>query len=48
MFAGAGLKPATVNRSITPYDVAPTLAGYLGIKPPSAAIGNPLPEIVAD
>ena len=48
MFAGAGLEPATVNRSITPYDVAPTLAGYLGIKPPSAAIGNPLPEIVAD
>ena len=48
MFAGAGLKPATVNRSITPYDVAPTLAGYLGIKPPSGAIGNPLPEIVAD
>jgi predicted AlkP superfamily pyrophosphatase or phosphodiesterase len=48
IFAGAGLKPATVSRSITPYDVAPTLAGYLGIKPPSAAIGNPLPEITAD
>ncbi len=48
IFAGAGLKPATVSRLITPYDVAPTLAGYLGIKPPSAAIGNPLPEITAD
>jgi phosphoglycerol transferase MdoB-like AlkP superfamily enzyme len=48
IFAGAGLKPVTVSRSITPYDVAPTLAGFLGIKPPSAAIGNPLPEITAD
>ena len=48
MFAGAGLKPAKVNRAITPYDVAPTLAGFLGVKPPSGAIGNPLAEIVPD
>ena len=26
IFAGAGLKAATVSRAITPYDVAPTLA----------------------
>jgi predicted AlkP superfamily pyrophosphatase or phosphodiesterase len=48
MFAGAGLKPATVSRPITPYDVAPTLANYLGVKPPSGAIGAPLTEIVPD
>jgi len=48
MFAGAGLQPATVGRAITPYDIAPTLANYLGIKQPSAAIGVPLVEVVGD
>lgn len=46
IFAGMGLKAARVNRPVTPYDVAPTLANYLGIKPPSGTIGNPLEEIV--
>ena len=46
MFAGAGLEPATVSRAITPYDIAPTLANLLGVKPPSASIGQPLAEIV--
>ncbi|MDH5339655.1 MAG: hypothetical protein OEW22_07760, partial [Rubrivivax sp.] len=46
MFAGAGLKPATVSRAITPYDIAPTLSTYLGVKPPSAAVGNPLAEVL--
>jgi predicted AlkP superfamily pyrophosphatase or phosphodiesterase len=46
MFAGAGLKPATISRAITPYDVAPTLANYLGVKQPSAAIGQPLVEVL--
>lgn len=46
IFAGAGLRHMTVNRDITPYDIAPTLAAYLGIKPPSAAVGKPLPEIL--
>ena len=45
-FAGAGIQPATVSRPITPYDVAPTLANYLGVKPPSGAVGNPLVEVV--
>jgi hypothetical protein len=48
MFAGAGLKARTVSRPVTPYDVAPTLANYLGVKPPSGAIGNPLVEVVGD
>jgi len=45
-FAGAGLPAATVNRSITPYDIAPTLAAWLGMKPPSGAIGVPLVEVL--
>ncbi|MEA3278943.1 MAG: alkaline phosphatase family protein [Pseudomonadota bacterium] len=48
MFAGAGLEPRTLSRPITPYDVAPTLANVLGIKPPSGAIGNPLTEVVGN
>ena len=48
IFAGAGLKPGIVSRPITPYDVAPTLANVLGVKPPSGAIGDPLPEITPE
>jgi predicted AlkP superfamily pyrophosphatase or phosphodiesterase len=48
MFAGAGMQPKTVNRAITPYDIAPTLASFLGVKQPSAAIGKPLVEVLAD
>ena len=48
IFAGASLEPATVSRAITPYDIAPTLAAYLGVKPPSAAIGKLLPEVLGD
>jgi arylsulfatase A-like enzyme len=46
IFAGAGLPAAKVHRSITPYDIAPTLAAYLGTKPPSGALGVPLPEVL--
>ena len=45
IFAGAGLKPARVERPITPYDIAPTLATYLNVKPPSGSIGIPLSEV---
>ena len=48
MFAGAGLKPKTVSRLIAPYDIAPTLAAYLGVKPPSASVGQPLAEVLGD
>jgi hypothetical protein len=48
IFAGAGLKSAKVSRPVTPYDVAPTLADYLGVKPPSGSIGNPLVEVVGE
>ena len=46
IFAGAGLKATTVSRPITPYDVAPTLADCIGVKPPSGSIGIPLAEVV--
>ena len=46
IFAGAGLSSVTVSRPVTPYDIAPTLAAYLGMKPPSGAIGIPLPEVL--
>ncbi|MEA3303629.1 MAG: alkaline phosphatase family protein [Pseudomonadota bacterium] len=45
IFAGAGLKHARVERPITPYDIAPTLAAYLNVKPPSGSIGIPLSEV---
>ena len=46
IFAGAGLPAVTVSRTVTPYDIAPTLAAYLGMKPPSGAIGMPLQEVL--
>lgn len=46
IFSGAGLKPQTVSRPVTPYDIASTLSAFTGVKPPSAAIGNPLPEVL--
>jgi predicted AlkP superfamily pyrophosphatase or phosphodiesterase len=46
IFAGAGLQPQLVSRPVTPYDIAPTLAAYLGVKPPSGSIGIPLPEVL--
>jgi predicted AlkP superfamily pyrophosphatase or phosphodiesterase len=46
IFAGAGLKAATVNRAVTPYDIAPTLAAWLNVKPPSGAVGSLLPEVL--
>ncbi len=46
IFGGAGLPAMRVERAVTPYDIAPTLANYLGIKPPSGSIGNPLVEVV--
>jgi len=46
IFAGAGLSAARVNRAVTPYDIAPTLAAYLKVKPPSGAFGTPLPEVL--
>jgi predicted AlkP superfamily pyrophosphatase or phosphodiesterase len=48
VFAGAGLKPQTVDRPVQTVDVAATLSTYMGIKPPSGSVGVPLVEVVAD
>jgi len=46
MFAGPGIKRATVNRLVGPEDIAATVTNYLGIKPPSGSVGDVLPEVV--
>ena len=46
VFAGAGLKPARIDRRVLTVDIAPTLATFLGIKPPSGAVGTPLTEVL--
>jgi len=46
IFAGAGLSAATVNRAVTPYEIAPTIATYLKIKPPSGSIGTGLQAVL--
>ncbi len=46
MFAGNGLSAKQISRAVTPYDIAVTLAAYLGVKAPSGSIGNQLPEVM--
>jgi predicted AlkP superfamily pyrophosphatase or phosphodiesterase len=46
IFAGNGIQTARVERAVTPYDIAPTLSAYLGVKPPSGAVGAVLPEVL--
>jgi len=48
IFACAGLQHKVISRAITPYDNAPTLAAYFGVKSPLAAIGSPLTEVLAE
>jgi predicted AlkP superfamily pyrophosphatase or phosphodiesterase len=46
IFAGPGVAAANVYRTVHPTDVAPTLSAYLGLKPPSSAVGAPLREVL--
>ena len=48
IFAGHGIQAARIHREVTPYDVAPTLAAYVGAKPPSGAVGAVLDEVLKD
>jgi len=45
-FAGNGIPAQRISRPVTPYDIAATIALYLGIKPPSGSIGTPLVEVL--
>jgi predicted AlkP superfamily pyrophosphatase or phosphodiesterase len=44
IFAGSGIQSQRVHRSVHPVDVAPTLASFLGMTPPSSSQGSPLEE----
>ncbi len=46
-FAGHNVPAQSIARRVATTDVAPTIAVYLGIKPPSGAIGNPLFEVLS-
>jgi predicted AlkP superfamily pyrophosphatase or phosphodiesterase len=43
MMAGPRIGHGKIDRRVAPRDVAPTISAYLGISPPSGAVGNPLP-----
>lgn len=45
-FAGRGIKARTVSRRVGPEDIAPTVAAYLRVKPPSGSIGEVLTEVL--
>ncbi len=45
VFAGMELKPAKVSRRVYTVDIAPTLAAFVGVKPPSGSVGQVLSEI---
>jgi hypothetical protein len=46
VFAGGNLTGQRVYRPIETVDVAPTLAAYVGAKPPSGSRSGPLPEVM--
>ncbi|MHC5024910.1 MAG: alkaline phosphatase family protein, partial [Planctomycetota bacterium] len=48
LFAGPGIRQGTIHRRVGPHDIAPTLAAYMGVKPPSASVGSVLVEVVSD
>ncbi len=48
VFVGMQVPAGHVQRRVLTVDVAPTLAAFLGIKPPSGAAGVPLVEIFAE
>ena len=45
-FAGSGVPARIIGRRVAPTDIAPTLAAYLGIKPPSGSVGSVLTEVL--
>lgn len=46
VFAGNLLPGQRIYRSIETTDIAVTMAAYLGIKPPSGSVGQPLEEVI--
>ncbi|MGB9625561.1 MAG: alkaline phosphatase family protein, partial [Phycisphaerae bacterium] len=46
LVAGPGIPVQIVNRTISPADLAPTVAAYLGVKPPSGCTGRTIEELL--
>ena len=46
IFAGARVSAQRINRLVHPVDIAATLAAWVGAKPPSGAVGDPLSEVL--
>ena len=46
VFAGVNLRAKWVYRPIQTVEVAPTLAAFVGAKPPSGSRSGPLPEVL--
>lgn len=47
IFAGMDMDDEQLSRAVTPYDIAPTIANYLGITQPTGATGEVLKEVVS-
>ena len=45
-FAGCNIPAQNIARPVTPYDIAPTIANILEVKPPSGSVGIPLVEVL--
>jgi len=45
-FLGRDIPAQSISRSVTPYDIAVTLAATLEVKPPSGSVGKVLVEVV--
>lgn len=45
ILSGPGIEPARISRRVETVDIAPTIAAYLRIKPPSGSRGEPLAEM---
>ena len=46
VFAGNGIRGRRIARPVGPHEIAPTLAAYLGVKPPSGSEGTLLFEVL--
>jgi len=46
LFVNLAFKQQRINRAVSTTDIASTLTKLLVIKPPSAAVGQPLPEVL--
>ena len=46
LFVNPAFKAQRISKIVSTTDIAPTLAAILAIKYPSAAVGQPLPEVM--